>query len=155
MSIETLNEKPADLIRRAQQIAVAIFMDECGRFDVTPVQYSLLAALRYHPGADAARLTALIAFDKSTLGTAIKRLESKRLVRRQKNSADKRLKCLELTAEGAALLSRIEKHVARTQARILAPLRPAERARLVQLLKTLVDLNNNESRAPLRLSELM
>jgi DNA-binding MarR family transcriptional regulator len=143
------------LIRRAQQIAVAIFMDECARFDITPVQYSLLTALRHHPGADATRLSALIAFDRSTLGNVIKRLESKGLLRRQKGRDDKRLKCLELTPAGTSLLSRIEKSVDRVQARILAPLRPADREKLVQLLKKLVELNNEESRAPLRLSELV
>jgi len=40
--------------------------------------------------------------------------------------------------------------VHRAQARMLAPLHPADRRKLQQLLAQLVDLNNDSSRAPRR-----
>ena len=43
-------DKPGHLIRRLQQIAVAIFMDESKAFDITPVQYAALLAIDLHPG---------------------------------------------------------------------------------------------------------
>ena len=61
---------PGYLFRRMQQIAVAIFMEECKDFDLTPVQYAALIAIHTHPGIDATRLSAVIAFDRSTLGNA-------------------------------------------------------------------------------------
>jgi hypothetical protein len=51
-----------------QQIAVSIFVEECRAFDLTPVQYASLVAIHTHPGIDATRLSAVIAFDRSTLG---------------------------------------------------------------------------------------
>ena len=82
MQLKDLHSKPGHLIRRAQQIAVAIFMEECAGFDLTPVQYAVLVAIRENPGIDATRLSALIAFDRSTLGVVLERLEVRRLVKR-------------------------------------------------------------------------
>jgi len=59
---------PGYLFRRMQQIAVSIFVEECRAFDLTPVQYAALVAIHTHPGIDATRLSAVIAFDRSTLG---------------------------------------------------------------------------------------
>ena len=74
---------PGYLFRRMQQIAVAIFVEECKAFDLTPVQYASLIAIHTHPGIDATRLSAVIAFDRSTLGSVIERLETKSLYRAQ------------------------------------------------------------------------
>jgi hypothetical protein len=48
------NEMPGHLARRFQQIAVAVFLAEVGEagFDLTPVQYATLAAIRTNPGID-------------------------------------------------------------------------------------------------------
>jgi len=152
MTTDPLYAKPGHLIRRCQQIAVALFMEEAGAdgFDVTPVQYAALAAIGEHPGIEAAALAARIAYDRSTLGDVIERLVGKRLVARAPDARDRRLKRLSLTAEGARLLAAIEPAVARAQARILAPLAPADRARFLALLAQLVDINNAHSRAPRR-----
>ena len=42
-------EKPGHLIRRLQQIALALFMDETRTFEITPVQYSALVAIDINP----------------------------------------------------------------------------------------------------------
>src|ERR1043166_5702820 len=81
ISMDAVYAKPGYLFRRMQQIAVAIFMEECKAFDLTPVQYAALVAIHTHPGIDATRLSAVIAFDRSTLGSVIERLEAKALVR--------------------------------------------------------------------------
>ncbi len=151
MQLQDLHAMPGHLIRRAQQIAVAIFMEECAEFDLTPVQYAALAAIRENPGTDATRLSALIAFDRSTLGNVLERLEARKLVTRYSSPEDKRIKLLKLTGAGNALAKRAEAAVLRAQERIVAPLRPEDRTKLIELLTQLVDLNNEASRAPLRL----
>lgn len=151
MQLKDLHSKPGHLIRRAQQIAVAIFMEECAELDLTPVQYAAMVAIRENPGKDATRLSSLIAFDRSTLGNVLERLETRKLVARYASPADKRIKALKLTAAGAGLLKRAEASVRRAQERILEPLGPNERKKLLELLARLVDLNNEASRVPLRL----
>jgi DNA-binding MarR family transcriptional regulator len=146
---------PGYLFRRMQQIAVALFVEECKAFDLTPVQYAALVAIHTHPGIDATRLSAVIAFDRSTLGSVIERLQAKSLIERKPAREDKRVKLLYLTKSGATLLRDIKPSVDRAQARMLQPLEPADRKKLLALLTQLVDLNNEASRVPLRAEEAL
>ena len=91
---------PGYLIRRAQQLAVAIFMEETAGFDVTPVQFAILNALMDDPGEDQITLSSRVAFDQATFGSVIARLEDKGWVQRQADPADKRRKLLWITDEG-------------------------------------------------------
>jgi DNA-binding MarR family transcriptional regulator len=144
-------DKPGHLMRRAQQIAVALFMKECAAFDITPVQYATLVAIRETDEADATRLSELVAYDRSTLGSVLERLEAKGLIGRRPSRGDRRVKILDLTEAGRHLLREVEPAVVRAQGRILAPLDPAEQALFMSLLSRLVELNNGASRVPLRL----
>ena len=73
-------------------------------------------------------------------------------MKRYSSPDDKRIKLLKLSVAGSALVKRAEAAVLRAQERILAPLRPNDRNRLMELLGQLVDLNNEASRVPLRLA---
>jgi MarR family transcriptional regulator, lower aerobic nicotinate degradation pathway regulator len=155
LTMDAVYTKPGYLFRRMQQIAVAIFVEECRAYDLTPVQYASLVAIRTHPGIDATRLSAVIAFDRSTLGNVIERLETKQLIERKPSRGDKRVKLLYLTKAGIALLRDIMPAVDRAQARMLQPLKPADRKTLMALLTQLVDLNNESSRVPLRAEDAL
>ena len=146
---------PGYLFRRMQQIAVAIFVEECKAYELTPVQYASMVAISTHPGIDATRLSAVIAFDRSTLGNVIERLETKGYIERKPSREDKRIKLLYLTKAGAVLLRDITASVDRAQARMLQPLKPADRKTLMALLTQLVDLNNEASRVPLRAEDAL
>jgi DNA-binding MarR family transcriptional regulator len=148
--MDAVYTRPGYLFRRMQQIAVAIFIEECRAYDLTPVQFAALVAIHTHPGIDATRLSAVIAFDRSTLGNVIERLETKAYIERKPSREDKRVKLLYPTRPGAALLRDIMPAVDRAQARLLEPLKPADRQTLMALLTQLVDLNNEASRVPLR-----
>ena len=149
MLLEDLYAMPGHLIRRSQQIAVALFMEETAAIGLTPVQYAALVAIREQPDVDATRLSLLIAFDRSTIGSVLQRLESKGLIQRWSGADDKRVKRLRLTKRGSALLARIGKAVERAQERILAPLGPAERRQFMAMLTRLVQVNNRYARVPL------
>src|ERR1700680_3628354 len=75
--VAALREMPGHLIRRAQQISTGLFTEECSRFDLTSVQFAALFVLRAAGELDATRLAELIAFDRSTIGDVVERLESK------------------------------------------------------------------------------
>jgi DNA-binding MarR family transcriptional regulator len=153
--MDAVYTKPGYLFRRMQQIAVSIFVEECKVYDLTPVQYAALVGIRTHPGIDATRLSAVIAFDRSTLGNVIERLESKAWVERKPSREDKRIKLLTLTKAGENLLRAIMPSVDRAQARMLQPLKPADRKTLMALMTQLVDLNNEASRVPLRAEDAL
>ena len=155
VTMDAVYTAPGYLFRRMQQIAVALFIEECKAFDLTPVQYAALIAIHTHPGIDATRLSAVIAFDRSTLGSVIERLQAKDFVERKPAPEDKRIKLLYLTKSGAAILREIIPAVERAQARMLEPLKPADRKALMGLLVQLVDLNNEASRVPLRAEDAL
>ena len=155
ITMDAVYTAPGYLFRRMQQIAVALFVEECRSFDLTPVQYAALIAIHTHPGIDATRLSAVIAFDRSTLGSVIERLEAKKLIDRKPSNGDKRVKLLYLTKAGAAILRDIIPSVEKAQARMLQPLKQADRKVLLTLLTQLVDLNNEASRVPLRAEDAL
>jgi MarR family transcriptional regulator, lower aerobic nicotinate degradation pathway regulator len=155
ITMDAVYAAPGYLFRRMQQIAVALFIEECKAFDLTPVQYAALVAIHTHPGIDATRLSAVIAFDRSTLGSVIERLEVKKLIDRKPSGEDKRVKLLYLTKAGAAILRDIMPSVEKAQARMMQPLKAADRKVLLALLTQLVDLNNESSRVPLRAEDAL
>src|SRR5215470_4120496 len=150
MSLSNLYKKPGHLIRRLQQIAVALFVMECEAFDLTPIQYASLTAIREVPDLDATRLSSLVALDRATLAKVIERLEAKGWILRTSSALDKRAKLLRITPKGRNVLAAAEPGVRRCQRRILAPLADEDRQSFVRMLARLVELNNDYSRAPMR-----
>lgn len=153
MQIADIYVAPGYLIRRSQQIAVAIFFDEFRAWDVTPVQYAALVAIRDQPGMDQRTLVNTIAIDRSTVGSMLKVLEERRMISRATPKQNQRIKQLTILPAGEALLQETYGEIQRVQERILAPLDAEERAAFLRTLARIVDLNNGLSRAPLRLAD--
>jgi DNA-binding MarR family transcriptional regulator len=143
-----LVDLPGHYIRRLQQIAVAIFLEETEAFGITPVQFAALDTLRRQPMLDQRTLARSIGFDTSTTAGVIDRLERRGLVLRNASPDDRRVRLLTLTAEGEALIDAVLPATLRAQERILAPLPEDDRARFMEMLKALVLANNALSRAP-------
>ena len=129
---------PGHLIRRVHQISAAIFAEECAASGITSVQFAALTAIRANPGVDATRLSSLIAFDRSTLGDVLERLEAKGWIARRPSPHDKRIKLLRLSKAGAQVLGEVEPEVRRVQERLLAPLDPGERLAMMRMLERLI-----------------
>ena len=55
-SLEDIYRRPGFMIRRAHQIAVAIFLEEARESRITPTQYGVLVILGHRPGIDQTRL---------------------------------------------------------------------------------------------------
>lgn len=143
-----LDALPGHLIRRLQQIAVGLFMEETAAFDLTPVQFAALATIARQPEMDQRTLARTIGFDTSTIGGVIDRLERRALVQRNPSAEDRRVRRLTVTPDGAALLARALPAMQKAQKRILAPLPASERAEFLRMLTALVTANNAASRAP-------
>lgn len=143
-----LDELPGHHIRRLQQIAVAIFLQETEATGITPVQYAALQTVANAPGIDQRTLARSIGFDTSTIADVIDRLESRGLMQRNASPADRRVRLLTLTDDGRRLLADVLPGMLRAQARMLAPLAEPERAEFMRMLRTLVQANNELSRAP-------
>jgi DNA-binding MarR family transcriptional regulator len=100
-----------------------------------------LVTIRDRAGIDATRLSTLASLDRATLVGVLERLRMRKLIRRHAAPGDRRVKLLSITGAGAQLIDRAEAAVSRAQTRILEPLRPNDRKRLLSLLGQLVTLN--------------
>ena len=142
-----LYEQPGHLIRRAQQIAVSMFFDALGR-DVTPVQYAVLRMLQERPGIDQVTLAQEVALDTSTTADIAARLETKGWIVRE--VLPRRQRRLLLTPAGEAVLARLVPGLLEMNQSLLSRLDAPERAEFMRLLRKFVQLNNDQSRAPMR-----
>lgn len=145
-------DNPGHLARRLHQIAVSIFLEETREFGLTPVQYSALTAAEFNPGIDQRALARLIAYDRSTIGDVLQRLEKKGLLRRG-DGRDRRSKGVFPTEAGSRLRAEMEAAIRASQKALLSPLSEGEQFIFMYLLQKLVRLNNSLSRAPLRIVE--
>jgi DNA-binding MarR family transcriptional regulator len=143
-----LDDLPGHYIRRLQQIAVALFLQETEAHGVTPVQFAALQTVSSQPGVDQRRLARAIGLDTSTIASVVDRLEARGLLARSLSPEDRRVRLLNLTPEGREALVSVLPGMLRAQQRILAPLPAAEQAEFMRMLRTLVSANNDVSRAP-------
>jgi MarR family transcriptional regulator, lower aerobic nicotinate degradation pathway regulator len=140
---------PGHLVRRLHQIAVSIFLEQTRGFRITPVQYSALSAIHAFPGIDQRSLARVIAFDRSTIGSVVERLERRGLITRETDRSDRRYKALHLTPRGAQLLRDMHMPAQAVGEKLLAPLSERDRKTFMRVVAKTVDLNNELSRAPL------
>lgn len=148
--LDDLRDAPGHLMRRCQQIAVSVFLDECRDYDLTPLQFAVLIGLIKGGPEDQVRLGGALALDRTTIGVVVKNLEERGLVSRRVSDKDRRSKPVSITDAGIKLINDVLPAAEAAQERMLSPLTPAERRKFVDLLQKVADGNNSESRAPMR-----
>jgi DNA-binding MarR family transcriptional regulator len=129
---------PGHLVRRCLQLHTTMFAEEMAGYDITSPQWAALRALHERPGIEQAKLSELIAYDRSTIGGLVDRLEAKGLVGRSADAVDRRLKRLNLTPAGQALFETLHHKVRAVTHRFVEPLAPEEIDQLLSLLERLL-----------------
>jgi DNA-binding MarR family transcriptional regulator len=133
-----LDAMPGHCIRRLQQVAVAICMQESAASGVTPVQFAVLQTIADQPGIDQRTLARGVSFDTSTIGGVVDRLEARGLLTRSLSPEDRRVRLLHLTSDGEELLEHLAPSVQRTQDRILEPLSATERKAFLKMMQRVI-----------------
>lgn len=135
--LHDLSRRPGFLLRKAHQVAVAIFSEEVGALALTPPQHNVLSALLSHPGCHQTELGRVVGYDRATVGALLVGMETRGLVQRNASRHDRRLKTLFLTPQGRRLLADSSAAMDRINRRILDPLSPPERELFMHLLARL------------------
>jgi MarR family transcriptional regulator, lower aerobic nicotinate degradation pathway regulator len=149
--IAALYERPGFKLRRANQIALSIFVDECRAFNLTTTQFGILTTLEPYSGSlDQIGLAQLLGLDRSTTGLVVGLLERRKLLQRTPHPHDRRRQVLALTPDGRRLLAAVEPAVDRAVQRLLQPFSKAEAATFHALLDRLLEHHNTAVRVPLR-----
>jgi len=149
MKLKDLYSDPGHLIRRAHQISVAIFLEECQSFDLGLADCAVLYGILSLPGTDQISLSRAVAIDRSSIARVVDKLGGRGLIERHVSEEDRRVNRLYLTDEGKRIVKEIGPRVDEVNARTLAPLKPRERKQFISYLKTVCEINNDMSRAPL------
>lgn len=129
-----LEEQIGFLIRRAHQRASAIFDQVMEGFDVTPVQYSVLAKLHDLGPTSQNQLGRMVGIDPATMFGVAGRLARRGLVSSSVDPNDARLVLLELTETGRRTVEAMKARGPEVTAKTLDPLTPEEAETLVTLL---------------------
>jgi DNA-binding MarR family transcriptional regulator len=133
-ALHLLYERPGFLLRRAHQISISIFEQECQGIKLTPVQYSILTALHTLPGIDQSRLARKLGLDKVTTLRVLRDLENRSLITRSAHQSDKRSYSLTLSSDGQILFKGAQKHVNAAYKKLASGLTDTELAALLKLL---------------------
>ncbi len=147
--LTAITRRPGFMIRRAHQIATAVFLDEGGPHGLTTTQFGLLSLLEHRPHLDQISAARLLGLDRSTTGMVLNSLERAGLLVRVVASNDKRRRVLTMTPAGRDRLASMQAPAARAVERLLAPLDPAERPVLIGLLAKLIGAMNEATRVPM------
>lgn len=135
-----LGEAPGHLIRRCQQRAIDLFVEEVGDGGPTPRQFAVLLTVYQKPGMTQADLVRITGIDRSTLAEIIRRLTDRGRIARVRTAADRRANALELTPAGEAALLAAFEAAERAQRRILEPVAPDRRGEAMSVLALLAGL---------------
>ena len=133
--------RPGYLVRRLHQINYALWTEELGHANVTPVQYSVLTALSIRGEQDQTTLADEIGIDRTNVAEVLSRLEARKLVRRKPNPADRRARLAALTPKGRELMASLFPAMQRSQDRLLATLTQKERDAFMATLVRLIEVN--------------
>lgn len=135
--LEALYCSPEFLIRRAHQIATAVFTEACADLDLTPSQYSALFALRERSPIGQNELGRLISLDRSTISMVVKLLRDRELVVASTDASDRRKSFLELTNQGRLVLATAEKRNSRSSEELLSVFSKSQATNFLELLDQL------------------
>jgi len=147
----SLWDRPGFLVRRLHQISVAIFMDEMGDLDITPVQFGALSIVSANPGIDQSALARELGIDRANVADVVARLSASGYIERRASAKDRRAKSLLITAAGEQHLREANTRFSKVHRRLLEPLSREEREVFLDLLLRLIEGNNSLGRAVLRL----
>ncbi|WP_120509520.1 MarR family winged helix-turn-helix transcriptional regulator [Rahnella bruchi] len=107
--------------------------------ELTKPQYAVMRSVAENPGIEQVQLTGVAISSKATLAEMLSRLESRGLLVRQADPADKRRRFITLTAEGNAVLANTQPVSQQVDTEFLARLSPDDQQHLVRLLRQMLE----------------
>jgi len=140
-----LERQAGHLLRRAHQRHSAIFQENIGDAQLTPLQFAALVKLRDLKEVSQNHLGRLTAMDAATMQGVIKRLASRGLIQRRPDPDDRRRLILSLSSEGNELVDALVSSGSGITTQTLEPLCPTEQKQFLDLLMKLAQLNGNDA----------
>jgi len=137
-----LYSRPGFKIRRAHQIAAALFAEVNADLGITTTQYGILYALAHVDELDQIGLARLVWLDRSTTGLVLDLLERRGWVDRIVHAQDRRRRQLILTEKGAEAFDRTRAPAAQAVHTLLAGDNKKSAERFLQAMERLVNAHS-------------
>ncbi len=118
-------------IHKAYNVTLA---NEFRTFDVTPQMWRVLVTLQARDGYSIGHLSDITLIEQSHLSRLIDTMERDKLVDRQAQSRDKRIKLVQITRQGRALFQELLPLVMSQYDKVLSGFSPKEIAKLMDYL---------------------
>jgi DNA-binding MarR family transcriptional regulator len=132
-------EMPTWLISRAYAHSHRLLAEGFGAAGFRGYHYRLLAALDEFGPASQAALGRRTSIDRSDVVAALNELAGRGLIKRSPDPDDRRRNIITITLAGTKQLRTLDQILAGVQEKLLAPLSPADRTKLIGLLTQLLD----------------
>jgi DNA-binding MarR family transcriptional regulator len=130
---------PSFLIRRAFQVAMAMFTEDAQAYAVNTMHYRILTLLAKNYVSDQSELIRVTDVNKSVMILSLNLLEKRGFLHRAAFEGDRRRKILSLTDDGQQLAAALNACVARYEQRFFQPLRADEQQTMMENLRCLAD----------------
>lgn len=121
--------------RRAYVSILPLFEKRMAKYQLRPVDFSVLSLLKANPNINQKRLSDAVNVSPPNLATLLDKLQERGLLLRQRSPLDRRSQTLVLTAAGLSMCSKAEKTASELEADATSTLTDAERAQLIKLLQ--------------------
>ena len=149
LDLDSIYGRPGFLLRRCHQISVAVFLEECERFDLTPAQFGMLTVLDSSSDIDQISVAQMLGLDRTTTSNVVSRLEARGIIKRVTDPMDRRKRRLQLTVKGRKIRKDAVSPAARAGERLLAGLSAKEQKLFLDLLELVADSADGSPRAAL------
>ncbi|MFJ3711206.1 MarR family transcriptional regulator [Streptomyces sp. NBC_01387] len=136
--LSRLRTLPSWLLARASARGHRLVSEHLAEEGVRMPHHAVLCGIAELGPLAQAELSRTVRIDPKDMVTVLNELQAKQLISRTRDPRDARKNALELTADGRALLHRLEKLGDRANDELLAPLTPTERKQLNALLARLI-----------------
>ncbi len=129
-----LAQAPSHLIRRCQQYFGDLYALEAGARELTPQQFTVLAALEHNEGVSQTALVEMTGIDRSTLAEMARRMVEKGLLSRERTEQDQRANAVAISPAGRKALRSARLAAERAERALLEALPASERPKFVKAL---------------------
>ncbi|AEG93601.1 transcriptional regulator, MarR family-like protein [Ramlibacter tataouinensis TTB310] len=121
--------------RRAALAVIEVFLERMARYQLRPVDFSVLSLITHNPGITSRQLCAALGILPPNLVGMVGALEKRELIVRKPHPRDGRAMGLHLTPAGQKLMQGAERTAAELEGEVATRLSPAEQKTLIRLLK--------------------
>ncbi len=121
--------------RRATLAIISRFLERMARYDLKPVEFSVLSLVSHNPGITSRQLCATLGILPPNLVGLVNALEKRELIARRPHPRDGRAMGLHLTPAGEKLAADAERTAAESEAEAASGLTPSELKTLMRLLQ--------------------